>query len=127
MATKLPLWVNSRPNTNIATKQATPKAARAVTTWWKVRVGSTQIAPMASSTTTEPMNPGVPVMAPVASVNHPLAPLKPPAPIPMMRAVIWRLRRTNGTSKAMISTDAITSVQDSSHPSDGCRMRLVNT
>ena len=82
---------------------------------------------MARSTTIEPMNPGVPVMAPVASVNHPLAPLKPPAPIPMMRAVIWRLRSTSGTSNAMISTEAMTSVQDSIHPSAGCRMRLVNT
>ena len=50
-----------------------------------------------------------------------------PAPIPMMRAVIWRLRRTSGTSKAMISTEAITSVHDSSQPSDGWRIRLVNT
>jgi len=83
--------------------------------------------PMASSTTIEPMKPGMPVMEPVASVNQLLAPPKPPAPIPMIRAVIWRLRSTSGTSKAMMSTDAMTSVHDSRNPSAGCRMRLVNT
>jgi hypothetical protein len=124
---KLCLWVKSSPKTNMAMKHATPNAASAVTTRWKVRVGSTQMPPMASSTTMDPMKPGVPVMAPVASVNQELAPPKPPAPIPMIRAVIWRLRRTSGTSNAMISTDAMTSVQDSIHPSPGCRMRLVNT
>ena len=75
------------------------------------------------------MNPGVPVIAPVESVNQVLASLKklPPAPIPMIRAVICRLRSTSGTSNAMISTEAITSVHDSSQPRNGCRMRLVNT
>ena len=74
------------------------------------------------------MNPGKPVMDP-PSVNQLLAWLKkcPPAPMPMIRAVICRLRRTSGTSKAMISTDAITSVHDSSQPRNGCRIRLENT
>ena len=75
------------------------------------------------------MNPGVPVIAPVESVNQLLACVKkcPPAPIPMIRAVICRLRSTSGTSNAMISTDAITSVNDSIQPSAGWRIRLVNT
>ena len=84
---------------------------------------------MTASTTSEPMNPGVPVIAPVESVNQRVRVLEevPPAPMPMMRAVIWRLRSTSGTSKAMISTEAITSVQDSSQPRNGCTMRIVNT
>ncbi len=73
------------------------------------------------------MNPGVPVIDPVESVNHELAPWKPPAPIPTIRAEICRLRSTSGTSNAMIRTDAITSVHDSSHPRNGCRIRLENT
>jgi hypothetical protein len=32
------------------------------------------------------MNPGVPVIVPVASVNQVFAPWKPPAPMPMIRA-----------------------------------------
>ena len=75
------------------------------------------------------MNPGKPVIDPLESVNQLLAWVKkwPPAPMPMIRAVICRLRRTSGTSKAMISTDAITSVHDSSQPRNGCRIRLENT
>ncbi len=128
-ALKLALCVNSRPKTNIAAKQATPKPASRVTTRWKERVGSTQIAPIPSSTTMQAMNPGMPVMAPVASVNQLLAPVKklPPTPIPTMRAVICRLRRTSGTSKAMIRIDAITRVHDSIQPRNGWMMRLVNT
>ena len=66
---------------------------------------------------------------PLESVNQLLACVKkwPPAPMPMIRAVICRLRSTSGTSKAMISTDAITSVHDSSQPRNGCRIRLENT
>jgi len=113
----------------MSTKQATPKAARAVTTRWKVRVGSTQIAPIASSTTSDAMKPGVPVIEPVASVNHVFALVKkwPPAPMPMIRAVICRLRSTSGTSKAMMRTEAMTRVHDSNQPRNGCRIRLVNT
>ena len=47
--------------------------------------------------------------------------------MPMIRAVIWRLRSTSGTSNAMISTEAITSVQDSIQPRNGWTMRLVKT
>jgi len=47
--------------------------------------------------------------------------------MPMIRAVIWRLRSTSGTSKAMIRTEAMTRVQDSIQPRNGCRIRLVNT
>ena len=75
------------------------------------------------------MKPGEPVMPPVESVNHEFAWLKkcPPAPMPMMRAVICRLRRTSGTSNAMISTEAITSDHDSIQPTNGWTMRLVKT
>ena len=69
------------------------------------------------------------MIPPVESVNQVFACVKkwPPAPIPMMRAVIWRLRSTSGTSNAMIRTDAITSVHDSIQPRNGCTMRLVKT
>ena len=85
--------------------------------------------PITSSTTSDAKKPGDPVIPPVESVNHVFALLKkwPPGPMPMIRAVIWRLRRTSGTSKAMISTEAITSVHDSSQPTNGCAMRLENT
>ena len=114
---------------NIATKLATPKPASAVTTLWNVRVGRTHTIPMTASTTSDAMNPGLPVIEPVESVNQVFALLKkcPPGPIPMMRAVIWRLRRTSGTSNAMIRTDAITSVHDSIQPRNGWTMRLENT
>jgi hypothetical protein len=117
------------PKTNIATNEATPKTASAVTTLWKVRVGRRTTPAMIASTTSDAMNPGEPVMAPVESVNQVFESWKklPPAPIPMMRAVICRLRRTSGTSKAMISTEAMTSVQASSQPRNGCVMRLVKT
>ena len=90
MCTKLLLWVAASPKMNISTKQVTPNAASAVTTLWNVRVGNTAITAITSSTTIEAMNPGVPVIVPVESVNHVLAWLKkcPPAPIPMIRAVI---------------------------------------
>ena len=126
-ALKLPLCVNSRPNTNIAMKHATPKPASTVTTLWNVRVGSSATTAISSSTMIEAMKPGVPVIVPVASVNQLFAPWKPPAPIPMIRAEIWRFLSTSGTSKAMIRTLAITSVHDSSQPRNGCRMRLENT
>ena len=63
------------------------------------------------------------------NVNQLFAFLKkwPPAPIPMMRAVICRLRSTSGTSNAMIRIEAITRLHDSSQPRNGCTMRLVNT
>ena len=77
-----------------------------------------------SSTTIEAMKPGVPVMSPVESVNQLFAPWKPPAPIPMIRAEIWRFLSTRGTSKAMIRTEASTSVHDSSQPRNGWRIRL---
>ena len=108
-------------------KHATPNPASVVTTLWNVRVGSSATTAISSSTMIEAMNPGVPVIVPVASVNHVFAPWKPPAPIPMIRAEIWRFLRTSGTSKAMIRTLAITSVHDSSQPRNGCRMRLENT
>ena len=71
-------------------KAATPKPASTVTTRWKRRVGSSTTSPITASTTSEARKPGVPVMAPVESVNQVFAFLKkcPPAPIPMMRAVI---------------------------------------
>ena len=121
--------VASRPNTSIATNASTPNPASTVTTRWKVRVGSSTTTAMRASTTRQPMNPGVPVIAPVESVNQVFASWKklPPAPIPMMRAVICRLRSTSGTSKAMISTEAMTSVHDSSQPRNGCTIRVVKT
>ena len=69
------------------------------------------------------------MIPPVESVNQVFALSKkwPPGPMPMIRAVICRLRRTSGTSKAMISTEAITSVHDSSQPTNGWAMRLENT
>ena len=75
------------------------------------------------------MKPGLPVIDPVESVNHVFAFLKkcPPAPIPMMRAVIWRLRSTSGTSNAMIRIEAITRVHDSIQPTNGWTIRLVKT
>ena len=84
---------------------------------------------MTARTTSDPMKPGLPVIDPVESVNQVFACLKkwPPAPMPMMRAVICRLRRTSGTSNAMIRIDAITSVHDSIHPRNGWTMRLVKT
>ena len=82
---------------------------------------------MRIKTTIEPAKPGKPVIEPLESVNHPFAREKPPAPMPMIRAVICRLRRTSGTSKAMIRTDAITSVHDSIQPRNGWMIRLVNT
>ena len=51
----------------------------------------------------------------------------PPAPMPMIRPVIWMLRSTSGTSKAMIAMEAITSVHDSSQPTNGPTIRVVNT
>ena len=51
----------------------------------------------------------------------------PPAPMPMIRPVIWMLRSTSGTSNAMIATEAITSVHDSSQPRNGPMMRVVKT
>src|SRR6476660_5286516 len=65
--------VARRPKTNIATNDATPKMASAVTTLWKVRVGSRTMNAMTASTTSEAMNPGVPVIDPVESVNQLLA------------------------------------------------------
>ena len=47
--------------------------------------------------------------------------------MPMIRPVIWRLRRTSGTSNAMMAIDAITSVHDSSQPRNGPMMRVVKT
>ena len=90
MCTKFDLCVAASPKMNMSTKQVTPNAASAVTTLWNVLVGRTAITAITSSTTIEAMNPGVPVIVPVASVNHVLALLKkcPPAPIPMIRAVI---------------------------------------
>ena len=114
---------------NIAMKHATPKPASDVTTLWNLRVGRQTITPITSSTTIEAKKPGEPVIPPVESVNQVFALLKkwPPGPMPMIRPVIWRLRRTSGTSNAMISTEAITSVQDSSQPRNGWTMRLENT
>ena len=113
----------------MATNAATPKIASAVTTRWNVRVGRRTTPAMIASTTSDPMNPGVPVIPPVESVNHVFASWKklPPAPMPMILAVIWRLRRTSGTSNAMMSTEAMTSVHASIQPRNGCVMRLVNT
>ncbi len=90
-------------------------------------VGSTATTAINSSTTIEAMNPGVPVMFPVESVNHVFACVKPPAPMPMIRAAICRFLSTRGTSNAMMRTLAMTSVHDSSQPRNGCRMRLENT
>ena len=58
------------------------------------------------------------MISPVEFVNQLFAFLKkwPPAPMPMIRPVICRLRRTSGTSNAMIAIEAITSVHDSSQP-----------
>ena len=85
---KLPLWVNSNPNRNMPTKHATPNPASAVTTRWNVRVGSRATTAISSSTMIDAMKPGMPVIEPVASVNQLLAPWKPPAPMPMIRAEI---------------------------------------
>ena len=71
---KLPWWVKISPNTNMPMKHATPNPASAVTTRWKVRVGSSATTAISSSTTIEAMNPGVPVIDPVESVNQLLAP-----------------------------------------------------
>ena len=68
--------VARRPNTNIATNAATPKIASAVTTRWNVRVGRRTTPAMIASTTSDPMNPGVPVIPPVESVNQVFASLK---------------------------------------------------
>ena len=62
--------VASRPKTSIATNASTPKPASTVTTRWKVRVGSSTTTAISASTTRQPMNPGVPVMPPVESVNQ---------------------------------------------------------
>ena len=124
----LPL-VARRPNTNMSTNPATPIAARAVTNRWKDRVGRSTTPAISASTTSDAMKPGVPVIAPLESVNQVFASLKklPPAPMPMMRAVIWRFRRTSGISNAMIATEARTSVQPSIQPRNGWTMRLVKT
>src|SRR4051812_20212708 len=55
LASKSDRLVAARPSTNMATKQATPKPASAVTTRWKLRVGSTHTAAITSSTTIEAM------------------------------------------------------------------------
>ncbi len=113
----------------MSTKLVTPIAAMMVTTLWNRRVGRSTIPAITASTTSDQISPFQPVIAPVELVNQLLAFLKkcPPAPMPMIRPVIWMFRSTSGTSNAMIAMDAITSVHDSSQPTNGPTMRVVKT
>ena len=114
---------------NIATKHDHAEPGERVTTRWNVRVGSSDDDADQREDDDRADEAGRAGDLPVESVNHVFACVKkcPPAPMPMIRAVIWRLRRTSGTSNAMISTEAMTSVHDSIQPTNGCTIRLVNT
>src|SRR4051794_30535202 len=123
--------VSSRPNTNIRATPDRPSPASTVTILWKRRVGWTTITSTTASTSSAPTKPQPPVI-PSLVANQWLARSKKPQPVPIptIRPVICRLRRTIGTSNATIDSDATTSVNDSSQPRNGPALgisRVVNT
>ena len=130
-ASKLARWTNSSPKTHMTTHDSSPIAPRPVTIRWNRRVGWITTSRIRAITTSAPIIPGQPVMAP-PEVNQPFARLKKPVPvpIPMISPLIWVLCSTIGISKAMIASEAKTSVNDSTQarkgPATGIS-RLVKT
>ena len=87
---------------------------------WNRRVGWTTTSRIRPITTSAAIIPGQPVTLP-PEVNQPFARLKKPAPvpIPMMSPLIWVLCSTIGISKAIIASEAKTSVNDSTQARKG--------
>jgi hypothetical protein len=119
-ASKLARWTNSSPKTHMTTHDSRPMTPRPVTMRWKRRVGWMTTSRIRAITTSAAIIPGQPVTLP-PEVNQPLARLKKPAPvpIPMMSPLIWMLCSTMGISKAMIASEAKTSVNDSTQARKG--------
>ncbi len=78
--------------------------------------------PISASTTIDPMNPGRPVIDPLESVNHEFACVKkcPPAPIPMITRGDLQIAQHERDLEGDDRTEAITSINASSHPRNGC-------
>src|SRR5215467_218536 len=131
LASKLERCTNASPATHMTTQESSPIAPSPVTMRWNLRVGWITTTRMSAITTSAPIMPGQLVMVP-PEVNHPLARLKKPVPVPMpmISPLICVLRSTIGTSNAMTASDANTSVNDSTQarkgPATGIS-RLVKT